>query len=431
MITASHLPVNRNGAKFFTADGGLDKPDIKWMLDRAAQLFMAHQEQQLLFLPLDPFMGTASVLENALSVTPSLIKHLDFIPVYADHLRKLIIEAVNHPDHREKPLLGMKILVNAGNGGGGFLATQVLEPLGADIHGSTLLKPNGHFPVHPSNPEDKVAVETTRQAVSEAGADLGLMFDTDVDRSGVVDMNGKGINRNRYIALMAAITLREHPGQTVVTDSCTSNGLADFISALGGKHFRFKKGYKNIINKGVELNNNGIACPLMMETSGHGAMKENYFLDDGAYAAMKIVIEAVRRRVEGAGDLSDLLNDLKEPTEAMEIRVKITADDVKSEGDKVTAAFHDWVMSGASGAPHWAMEKENYEGWRVSIDEGNGLNGWLLVRPSLHDPDVVINVESEVQGGMKSSLKHLLKFFDENKGRFDVNTAQVESYVNS
>ena len=82
-----------------------------------------------------------------------------------------------------------------------------------------------------------------------------------------------GINRNRYIALMSAITLRENPGQTIVTDSCTSNGLAAFIKQLGGTHFRFRKGYKNIINKGIELNEAGVPCPLMMETSGHGAMR--------------------------------------------------------------------------------------------------------------------------------------------------------------
>ena len=65
------------------------------------------------------------------------------------------------------------------------------------------------------------------------------MFDTDVDRSGVVDESGFAINSNRMIALMSAITLREHPGSTIVTDSVTSNGLADFIESRGGKHFRW------------------------------------------------------------------------------------------------------------------------------------------------------------------------------------------------
>jgi phosphomannomutase len=454
MITASHLPVNRNGAKFFTKEGGLDKPDIKWILQRATELYLEEKNKNInnnkkggggmYPPPLDPHgQGLAVVLHQALllgtSSSPSScqIKKVDFLPVYAAHLRKVIIDGVNHPSTPDKPLTGFKIIVNAGNGGGGFFASQVLQPLGADISGSVHLDANGYFPAHPSNPEDKRAVEATVKAVIESGGkgvDLGLMFDTDVDRSGIVDASGRGINRNRYIALMSAITLRDHPGGVIVTDSCTSNGLAAFIKDLGGVHFRYKKGYKNIINKGVELNESGgVNCPLMMETSGHGAMKENYFLDDGAYSAVKVVIEAVKRRLElgpGKGDISALLADLKEPVEAMEIRVKILADDVRAEGEAVTAAFHDWVVSGAAGNDTWQLEDENYEGWRVVIDEGSGgRKGWLLLRPSLHDPDVVINVESEKEGGMKESLKHLLEFFREKEGMFEISTKQVEGYV--
>jgi phosphomannomutase len=159
-------------------------------------------------------------------------------------------------------------VVNAGNGAGGFIATRVLGPLGADVSGSIYLDPDGRFPNHTPNPEDKKAVEATRAAVLASGADLGLMFDTDVDRSGVVDAKGQGINRNRYIALMAAVALREAPGETIVTDSCTSNGLAAFIAGLGGRHLRYKKGYKNIIDKGMELNAAGQPCPLMMRPAG-------------------------------------------------------------------------------------------------------------------------------------------------------------------
>ena len=87
---------------------------------------------------------------------------------------------------------------------------------------------------------------------------------------------------------MASITLREFPGSTVVTDSVTSNGLTDFIAQLGGEHCRYKRGYKNVINKGIELGKAGVDCQLMMETSGHGALKENLYLDDGAHLAVKV-----------------------------------------------------------------------------------------------------------------------------------------------
>ncbi|KAI7839500.1 hypothetical protein COHA_006767 [Chlorella ohadii] len=423
MITASHLPVNRNGAKFCTGEGGLEKKDITQLLTRAAEL--AEEAGQR---PSDRHTDAAFVITAALQASRSLVSYVDFLPEYAAYLRELMKRSIAHPTNPDAPLTGFKIVVDPGNGGGAFIADQVLGPLGADVSGSINLEPDGSFPNHMPNPEDKQAVAATRAAVLDSNADLGIMLDTDVDRSGVVDRNGNGINRNRYIALMSAITLRENPGETIVTDSCTSNGLAAFIRGLGGKHFRYKKGYKNIINKGQELNAAGVPCPLMMETSGHGAMRENYFLDDGAYGALKIVIEMVRRRLEGQGDIADLLQELREPAEAMEIRVAIQASDVRAEGERVTAAFKQWVDAGCGGASHWKLEDENYEGWRVKVLEGDGKEGWLLLRPSLHDPDIVLNVESEQAGGMKAILQHLLEFFKEHP-EFQVCTAKVEDYV--
>ncbi|BAT96795.1 hypothetical protein VIGAN_09009800 [Vigna angularis var. angularis] len=92
------------------------------------------------------------------------------------------------------------------------------------------------------------------QAVLDNKADLGIIFDTDVDRSAAVDFTGREFNRNRLIALMAAIVLEEHPGTTIVTDSVTSDGLTTFIEKkLGGKHHRFKRGYKNVIDEAIRL----------------------------------------------------------------------------------------------------------------------------------------------------------------------------------
>ena len=107
-------------------------------------------------------------------------------------------------------------------------------------------------------------------------------------------------------AAAAAIVLDEHPGSTIVTDSVTSNGLAEFIKARGGRHHRFKRGYKNVINEGIKLNNKGEECHLAIETSGHGAMKENYFLDDGAYLVVKILIQLARLNPPGAAGRTSL-----------------------------------------------------------------------------------------------------------------------------
>ncbi len=135
------------------------------------------------------------------------------------------------------------------------------------------------------------------EAVRESGADLGVIFDTDVDRGGAVDSKGNEINRNRLVAVAAAIALEGNDGGMIVTDSITSSGLKQFIeNDLGGKHYRYRRGYKNVIDKALELNAQGINCPLAIETSGHAAMRENYFLDDGAYLCTKIIIKAARMR---------------------------------------------------------------------------------------------------------------------------------------
>ena len=117
------------------------------------------------------------------------------------------------------------------------------------------------------------------------------------------------IARNGIVAMAAALVAEDHPGTTVVTDSITSRQLTAFIEdKLGLKHLRFKRGYKNVINKSKELNEQGIDSQLAIETSGHAALKENYFLDDGAYLAVKIVIKAARLKAEGK-TLDSLIED--------------------------------------------------------------------------------------------------------------------------
>ena len=95
------------------------------------------------------------------------------------------------------------------------------------------------------------------------------------------------MNRNAIVAMAAALIANGLCRvTTVVTDSITSDQLTEYLEkCLGLKHLRFKRGYKNVINKAKELDQNGVDSQLAIETSGHAAYKENYFLDDGAYLA--------------------------------------------------------------------------------------------------------------------------------------------------
>ena len=373
MITASHLPFNRNGFKFFTANGGLEKEDIKQILAFAES-------------------------DEKTSLSAGKLVKGEFMDTYSQILADKIRKATGD----DMPLKGFKIVVDAGNGAGGFYVDKVLKPLGADTEGSRYLDPDGSFPNHIPNPENKEAMESITQAVKETNADLGIIFDTDVDRAGAVLSDGSELNRNRIIAMLSAILLREHPGTTIVTDSITSTGLADFIAKKGGIHHRFKRGYRNVINESIRLNNLGQDSQLAIETSGHGALKENYFLDDGAYLVTKLLIELARGKKEGY-TLASLIDTLAEPKESVEFRMNILLDDFKEYGQKVLDELHNY----ASKKDGWTLAENNFEGVRVNVKDGDG---WFLLRLSLHDPLLPLNIESNIEGGAKIIAKDLYEF---------------------
>ena len=398
MITASHLPYERNGLKFFTRDGGLDKKDITKILQLAEN---AGQE------------GAES---------PGSVYEYRLMEFYSIHLKRIICRALGAEPGIDKktckevfprPLEGLHVVVDAGNGAGGFYVRDVLEPLGADCGGSQFLEPDGMFPNHQPNPENAAAMESICAAVKASGADLGIIFDTDVDRSSAVDEQGREIARNRIVALAAILASEGHPGTTIVTDSITSTQLGEFLTKdLGLTHLRFKRGYKNVINKGLELNAAGTDCQLAIETSGHAAMKENYFLDDGAYLATRIVIKAAQLKKEGRA-VSSLLAGMQDPAEAKEIRFGIGAEDFAgyAQGvlDRVESAVRNGEVPGAS------LELPNYEGVRINFDKEHG-DGWLLIRKSLHDPVMPMNIESSRAGGLDVILRTispLLQEFDQ------------------
>ncbi|MGN0473896.1 MAG: phosphomannomutase/phosphoglucomutase [Acutalibacteraceae bacterium] len=393
-ITASHHPYHRNGLKFFTPAGGLDGCDIEAILSFC-------DEGRL------PSTCDGGRVEN-----------IDYMTEYAAHLRDIICREVKSENY-EKPLEGFHIVVDAGNGAGGFYAYDVLEPLGADISGSVYLDPNGMFPNHIPNPENKQAMQSICNATLSSKADLGVIFDTDVDRGGAVDNFGAEINRNRLVALASAIALENCPGGTIVTDSTTSAGLKKFIEeTLGGVHYRYRRGYRNVINRAVELNEQGVKCPLAIETSGHAALKENYFLDDGAYLVTKIIIKMAQLRAQGK-TLAELTADLEEPLEESELRFKIKAEDFREYGEKVLADLEKF----ANEREDWLIADDNREGLRVSFEDAQG---WFLLRLSVHDPIMPLNLESMQEGGCRKISAKLYEFL---KGCDMLDLSAIESYI--
>ena len=377
-ITASHHPFDRNGLKFFIKEGGLESSQLGEIIELAEK-------------------------GGFEAVCGGNVENVDYMSIYAANLRKMICNAIGKTEE-EKPLAGYHIVVDAGNGVGGFYATDVLAPLGADISGSRYLEPDGMFPNHIPNPEDKTAMQSICEAVTENNADFGVIFDTDVDRAGCVDAQGNEINRNRLIALAAIIAANGRKGCTIVTDSVTSDGLKEFIEKdLGCKHYRYRRGYKNVIDKAVELCEQGLDCPLAIETSGHAALKENYFLDDGAYLITKIIIELGRGR-----DLNKTLETLKMPKEERECRLNITESYFKTYGLRVIDELEAFVLKDTLT---YKVADDNREGIRVSTPYG-----WFLLRLSVHDPVMPLNFESDEIGGIDKMVALIKPFFEKYSG---------------
>lgn len=376
MITASHLPSYYNGLKFFSLRGGLEKEEVVELLE------LSKNNPEFI-----------EVKDKGIEIGKELAND------YAKYLVDLIKAQAKNG---EKPLQKLKIVVDAGNGAAGFIAENVIAELGGDITGSQFLNPDGNFPNHVPNPEAKEAIESIKQAVLKNNADFGIIFDADGDRSAFIDQEGREINRNNLIVLLAEILIKETPKATIVTDSVTSIELKKFIEKRGGKHHRFQRGYKNVINEAKRLNDEGIYTPLAIETSGHAAFIDNYFLDDGAYMAARLLIQLVKSKQKGV-NFTDVLNEIKEPVEEKELRFKIKElDNFREIGNEILKDLKEYVLT----VSNWELEMPNYEGIRVNVDKEN----WFLLRLSLHEPLLCLNIETTKKGKVEEVLIKLKEF---------------------
>ncbi len=146
------------------------------------------------------------------------------------------------------------------------------------------------------------------------------------------------------------------------------------------------------------LENEGINTPLAIETSGYAALKENYFLDDGAYLVAKILIKMANLATEGI-KLNSLIADLEEANIKKEFRMDIDLEDYKDYGQQIIDDLEDYVYE-ISG---WELAPDNYQGVRIST----GGNDWFLLRMSLHDPVLVLNIECDTDRDLNKTLKKI------------------------
>ena len=143
---------------------------------------------------------------------------------------------------------------------------------------------------------------------------------------------------------------------------------------------------------------------MAIETSGHAAIKDNYFLDDGAYLATLIVIKATLLKSRGKS-ISSMLEKLQEPVESVEIRMNIKGDNFSEIGDEVLSKLGIWIKN----SKDMSLVEPNFEGIRANYKKKE-TEGWFLLRKSLHDSILPLNIESDTIGGTKEIAARLKEF---------------------
>ena len=299
------------------------------------------------------------------AASPGTLQERD---VSADYVQRIADDV-----QLDRPL---KIVVDAGNGVGGAIAPQLLEAIGAEVI-PLYCDVDGTFPNHHPDPSEPRTLEDLIQSVKRFDADLGLAFDGDADRLGVVTREGTIIFPDRLLMLFAADVLERNPGALVIYDvKCTSK-LQGWILRHGGTPLMWQTGHSLIKAKMRET-----GAELAGEMSGHFFFQERWYgFDDGLYAAARL-LEILAARADTPSEVLDALpNALSTP----ELKVPVPA-----------ANAHDIVARFAADV--------HFEGARLTTIDGlraDWEDGWGLLRASNTTPVLVLRFEADNQQALE------------------------------
>ena len=263
----------------------------------------------------------------------------------------------------------LKVVVDAGNGMGGVTAVPVYEALGIDLI-KLFIEPDPNFPNHHPDPTVTENLRDTINAVIANKADLGIAFDGDADRIGVVDEKGRIIWGDELMVLLSRSILVEKPGATIIAEVKCSQNLFDDIEKHGGKPIMWKAGHSIIKAKMKETN-----AALAGEMSGHIFFADRYYgYDDATYAGAR-VLEILSKTEK---PLSELLSDLPPSFSTPELRIACSDDTKFDVVKKIAEAFSKTNKVIA------------IDGARIVFD-----HGWGLVRASNTQAILVLRFEAD------------------------------------
>ncbi len=277
----------------------------------------------------------------------------------------------------------LKIVVDSGNGIAGASAPAILRAIGCEVT-ELFSEVDGNFPNHHPDPSKPENLKDLIAALKAGDAELGLAFDGDGDRLGIVTKDGNNIFPDRQMMLFAQDVLSRVPGGTIVYDVKCSQRLAPAIEAAGGKPMIFKTGHSLIKAKMKEIDS-----PLGGEMSGHIFFKERWFgFDDGTYAGCRL-LEILSK----SPNASDVLNALPTSFSTPELNVKC------AEGEP-HSVVEQLVKTAKFAAP---AEVSTIDGLRVDWPDGFGL-----IRASNTTPVLVLRFEGQTDAALKRIENEML-----------------------
>ena len=292
----------------------------------------------------------------------------------------------------ERPL---KVVADAGNGVAGLIAPALLEAIGAEVI-PLHCEVDGTFPNHHPDPSDPANLEDLLATVKRFGADLGVAFDGDGDRLGVVTAEGKLIPADRLLMLFAADVLMRNPGAQVIYDVKCSGKLSDFVLRNGGSPLMWKTGHSLIKAKMRQTD-----AELAGEMSGHIFFKERWYgFDDGLYAAARL-LEILSQREES---VDEVMAEIPEPLSTPEIKVAV------EEGTQHALVTLFAAAAQAQDSEFFAARLSTIDGLRADF-----ADGWGLLRASNTTPALVLRFEGDdaqalerIRGLFRNQLAQLL-----------------------
>src|SRR5690554_5176260 len=281
----------------------------------------------------------------------------------------------------------LRVVVDAGNGLGGTYVPPVMQACGIEVI-CLFCEPDGSFPNHLPNPEDPELTKDLEAAVIANNADLGIGFDGDADRCGLIDDRGRHVAADRLLALLARDLLTRMPGSKVVFDVKSSQMLPEVIRESGGEPVMWKSGHSLMKAKMAE-----IGAPIGGEVSGHLFIGEDYYgFDDAPLVALK-VLELLSKTDQ---QVSTLLDDLPHLFATPEI-IMSAPDDVKF---RIIDAVRDRLQ-------------DHYE--VVTVDGARALfeDGWGLVRASNTQPAITMRFEAHTRPQLVEYMKRFDALLDD------------------